>query len=121
MIQLQVPEFLWLSLPLAYAACRWGGFRLAWLWLIPVAAWVVSAYFIVWPWWAHLWIIIPVWLSLSGWLLQTGMTGALRVGVLLLLLLSLSGPVWSVGGEGVDVIVVADRSRSMPSGSRFAS
>lgn len=117
MIHLQVPEFLWLALPLVYAGYRWGGFRVDWWWLVPVAAWAASTYFVEWPWWSHLWVVIPVGLSLRGWLRQAGVTGALRLSVLALLLLALTGPEWNVGGEGVDVVIVADRSRSMPAGS----
>lgn len=42
-----------------------------------------------------------------------GATGWLRGGVLTLLLLAMTGPRLNVGGRGLDVIVVADRSRSM--------
>ncbi len=40
-------------------------------------------------------------------------TTLVRVGIALLLLLALAGPLYNLGGKGVDVIVVADRSRSM--------
>ena len=118
MINLQVPEFLWLALPLVYVGYRWGGFRADWRWLVPVAAWMGAALFVTWPWWSYLWVVIPIGLSLRGWLHQAGMTGALRLSVVVLLLLALAGPVWNVGGEGIDIVVVADRSRSMPAGSR---
>ena len=117
MMHLQMPEFLWLALPVVYAGYRWGGFRMDWRWLVPVAVWMLAALFVTLPWWSYLWVVIPIGLSLRDWLRETGMTGALRLCVVLLLLLSLTGPVWNVGGEGIDIIVVADRSRSMPEGS----
>lgn len=40
-------------------------------------------------------------------------TNWIRAGMALLLLLALAGPLYNLGGEGVDVIVVADRSRSL--------
>ncbi len=42
-----------------------------------------------------------------------GVTGWLRAIVLLLLLAALTGPVINVGGRGIDLVIVADRSRSM--------
>lgn len=43
-----------------------------------------------------------------------GVTGALRLLLCGLLLLVLTGPEWSLGGRGLDVICVVDRSLSMP-------
>jgi Mg-chelatase subunit ChlD len=116
MIQLQFPEFLILAVPLAFMAWMWGGFRPAWGWLVPIAAWFAAALWL-WsvPWWSHFWIVFPVALFFRPWLRQTGMTGVLRLAVVALLLLGLTGPEWDVGGKGIDVIIVADRSRSMPS------
>ncbi|HSG69032.1 MAG TPA: VWA domain-containing protein, partial [Planctomycetaceae bacterium] len=47
-----------------------------------------------------------------GW--TRGVTGILRAILLLLLVLTLTAPLPNLGGRGIDVIVVADRSRSMP-------
>ncbi|MFV0446482.1 MAG: VWA domain-containing protein [Planctomycetaceae bacterium] len=118
MIHLQFPEFLVLAVPLAFACWRWGGFRPAWNWLFPIAAWAAAATWLFHvPWWAHLWLIVPIGLWLRPWIQRAGMTGLLRLGVLTLLLLALTGPEWDLGGNGIDIVVVADRSRSMPVGA----
>ncbi len=118
MIRLQFPEFLLLAIPLIFVFWRWGHFRPAWVWLVPIVAWAAGA---VWlwtvPWWAHLWLVLSVALYFAPWLKQTGVTGFLRLSLVALLLLAMSGPEWDLGGNGIDVIVVADRSRSMPPGS----
>lgn len=118
MIELQFPEFLLLAIPLGFAAWRWGGFRVDWRWLAPVAVWLVVAAFIDWPWWAHLWLVVPIVLCIRPWLEQTGITGGLRLLIVLLLLLALTGPEWNLGGQGIDVVLVVDRSRSLPEGAR---
>src|SRR5678815_3064650 len=48
----------------------------------------------------------------------SGLNGVVRVLVLLLVALIAAVPLAPVGGQGVDVVVVADLSRSMPEGSR---
>ncbi len=118
MIEFQFPEFLLLAIPLGFVVWRWGGFRVDWRWLAPVALWLVSAAFVRWPWWAHLWIIVPLAFCIRPWLKQTGVTGALRILIVLLLLLALTGPEWNLGGQGIDVVLVVDRSRSLPQGAR---
>ena len=119
MIHLHSPEFLLLGLPLGYAFARWGGFRPAWVWLLPIAAWVALQAYVtgLLPWWSHLWLIVPLALFLQPWLKQTGVTGGIRFALICLLLFGLSGPSWDLGGDGIDVVIVADRSRSMPEGS----
>ncbi len=114
MFHFQFPEFLLLAIPIGFAFHRWGGFRVDWRWLVPVAAWVVMAWFVPLPWWAHLWLIVPIVLSLRPWLRQAGVTGGLRFAIMTLLLIALTGPEWNLGGQGIDVVIVADRSRSMP-------
>lgn len=59
-------------------------------------------------------LAIPLGFAYRRWGQARGMTGVLRVTLLLLLLLALTGPRWNLGGEGIDVVVVADRSRSLP-------
>ncbi len=115
MISLQFPEFLLLAIPLLFAFWQWGRFQPAWVWLTPVGLWLVGSQYL-WnvPLWAHAWLLLPMALFLRPWLRQSGMTGALRLVILLLLLLALCGPEWNFGGRGIDIIVVADRSRSMP-------
>ena len=46
-----------------------------------------------------------------------GVTGVLRVLCGLLLLTAMTGPRLNVGGEGLDVVLVVDRSRSLPDGA----
>ena len=49
---------------------------------------------------------------------SAGLGGAARVAALLTIALIASGPLVRLGGKGVDVVVVADLSRSMPAESR---
>jgi Mg-chelatase subunit ChlD len=48
----------------------------------------------------------------------TGVTAGLRIALLVTLVLALAGPRLNLGGKGIDVIVVADRSRSMPAAAQ---
>lgn len=59
-------------------------------------------------------LAIPLAFAYRRWGTARGFTGVLRVTLLALLLLALTGPRWNLGGEGVDIVVVADRSRSLP-------
>lgn len=57
---------------------------------------------------------IPLWFAYRRWGRAEGMTGALRIALLAVLLLAITGPQVNFGGKGIDIIVVADRSRSLP-------
>lgn len=59
-------------------------------------------------------LAIPLAFAYRRWGMARGFTGVLRVTLLVLLLLALTGPRWNLGGEGIDIVVVADRSRSLP-------
>ena len=59
-------------------------------------------------------LAIPLAFAYRRWGVARGFTGVLRVTLLVLLLLALTGPRWNLGGEGIDIVVVADRSRSLP-------
>ena len=59
-------------------------------------------------------LAIPLGMAYRRWGLARGVTGALRITLLLLLLIAITGPRWNLGGEGIDIVVVADRSRSLP-------
>ncbi|HLJ11122.1 MAG TPA: vWA domain-containing protein [Planctomycetaceae bacterium] len=59
-------------------------------------------------------LAIPLWFAYRRWGRAKGATGALRIALLLLLLLAMTGPQVNVGGKGIDLIIVADRSRSLP-------
>jgi Mg-chelatase subunit ChlD len=109
----EFPEFLLLAIPLGFAFHRWGGFRIDWRWLIPVMMWIGLALVVRLPWWLHVWLLLPLAMSLWPWLRETGVTGGLRLAIVTLLLLSLTGPEWNLGGQGIDVVLVADRSRSI--------
>ncbi len=56
---------------------------------------------------------VPLWLLYRRWGQVRGMTAALRISLLVLLLVTLTGPRLNLSGRGIDVIVVADRSRSL--------
>lgn len=62
-------------------------------------------------------LAIPVGFVYWRWARAPGLTGAFRVALLLLLLTALAGPELNLGGKGLDVVVVIDRSRSMPPGA----
>ncbi len=119
MIHLLYPEFLLLAIPLLYGFARWGGFRPAWVWGVPIIVWMAlqAAFTRPLPSWSHVWLVGPLLLFLRPWLRQAGITGALRAAMLTALLFALTGPEWDLGGQGIDVVVVADRSRSMPAES----
>ena len=59
-------------------------------------------------------LAIPLAFAYRRWGTARGFTGVLRAILLALLLLALTGPRWNLGGEGIDIVVVADRSRSLP-------
>jgi hypothetical protein len=59
-------------------------------------------------------LAIPLWFAFRRWGKADGVTGWLRLTMLVVLLLALTGTQRNLGGKGIDVIVVADRSRSMP-------
>ncbi len=56
---------------------------------------------------------IPLGFVFWRWGRVRGATGWLRAVQLLLLLLVLTAPEWDLGGRGIDVVAVVDRSRSM--------
>ncbi len=59
-------------------------------------------------------LLIPLALAFKRWgWTRDRVTTGLRLATALLLLLALTGPEVNLGGEGLDVIVVVDRSRSM--------
>lgn len=62
-------------------------------------------------------LAIPLWFVYRRWGRADGVTGWLRIAILAVLLFALAGPEVNLGGTGIDVIVVADRSRSMPGDS----
>ena len=59
-------------------------------------------------------LAIPIWFAYRRWGWTAGVTGVLRIALLVLLLAAIAGPQVNWGGHGIDVIVVADRSRSLP-------
>ncbi|HVW02519.1 MAG TPA: vWA domain-containing protein, partial [Planctomycetaceae bacterium] len=59
-------------------------------------------------------LAIPLWVAFQRWGRAKGVTGGLRLALVLALLFVFAGPEMRRGGRGIDVIVVADLSRSMP-------
>ncbi len=59
-------------------------------------------------------LALPLWFLFQRWGRSPGFTGWLRFALLACLALAMTGPELNLGGRGVDVIVVADRSRSLP-------
>jgi len=59
-------------------------------------------------------LAIPLWFVYRRWGQATGVTGALRLAILAVLLIAISGPEINLGGKGIDIVIVADRSRSLP-------
>jgi Mg-chelatase subunit ChlD len=59
-------------------------------------------------------LALPLGFAYRRWGSASGVTGGLRILLLLVLLVALTGPRINLGGKGIDVIVVADRSRSLP-------
>ena len=59
-------------------------------------------------------LAIPLGFVYWRWGRVAGMTGALRVAILAVLLFALAGPQVNFGGRGLDLIIVADRSLSLP-------
>lgn len=128
MIQFETPEFLLLAFPLWYVFRRWGRLpgETAWLLAVPAyglfCSWDVPAAEEGWFWtgvrfvqgygWAAL--PVPVFFALRNWARSAGVTNWLRLALVTLCLFGLAGPRWNIGGKGVDVIVVVDRSRSLP-------
>ena len=62
-------------------------------------------------------LAIPLGFVYRRWCSTNGVTGWLRLAILACLLLAMAGPRIDLGGRGMDVVLVADRSRSMPEGS----
>lgn len=59
-------------------------------------------------------LAIPLAFVYRRWCWASGMTGALRIATLVVVLVALARPEINLGGEGIDIVVVADRSRSLP-------
>lgn len=63
-------------------------------------------------------LAIPAWLLFRRVQDSRGVTKWLRVSLLAVMLLALSGPRTNIGGRGVDIVVVADRSLSLTATAR---
>ncbi|MDB5391134.1 MAG: hypothetical protein JWM11_6780, partial [Planctomycetaceae bacterium] len=58
-------------------------------------------------------LAMPLGFAFWRWGRARGVTGWIRGIILVLMLLVLTGPQWDLGGNGLDIVVVVDRSRSM--------
>ncbi len=63
-------------------------------------------------------LIVPLLFVYVWWTRAPGLGGAVRIAVLVVVTLHAAVPIASIGGTGVDVVVVVDVSRSMPEASR---
>jgi Mg-chelatase subunit ChlD/uncharacterized membrane protein len=63
-------------------------------------------------------LAIPVGIAYRQLSRATGVTAGLRIAILAALVVALAGPRVDLGGKGIDVIVIADRSRSMPASAQ---
>jgi Mg-chelatase subunit ChlD len=63
-------------------------------------------------------LAIPVGIAYTRLSRAKGVTAGLRIAILTSLVVALAGPRLDLGGKGIDVIVVADRSRSMPASAQ---
>jgi hypothetical protein len=63
-------------------------------------------------------LIVPLLVVYFRWGRASGLGGAVRIALLMVLALLASVPLARLRGKGVDVVVVADLSRSMPADSR---
>ncbi|HXY36879.1 MAG TPA: vWA domain-containing protein, partial [Planctomycetaceae bacterium] len=63
-------------------------------------------------------LAIPVGIAYARLSRARGVTAWLRIALLAVLVAALAGPRLDLGGKGIDVVVVADRSRSMPPASQ---
>ncbi|MDP7276178.1 MAG: VWA domain-containing protein [Planctomycetaceae bacterium] len=64
---------------------------------------------------------LPLGWAYWQWFRVSGATGWLRAGLLGLLVVALAGPRWDIGGDGLDVILVVDRSRSVSAENQAAA
>ena len=127
MFEFESREFLLLALPVWYGWFRWGKLPGATAWLLAVPLW---AWFVTWDigddatgnvWdlvrilqtWSGLLLPIPLWLGLRRFAKTADVTTWLRFAMVVLLLFALPGPKWNLGGKGVDLILVVDRSLSV--------
>lgn len=62
---------------------------------------------------------IPLWLAFRRWGTVSGPTGWIRLSLCAILLIALAGPIILTGGLGMDVVIVADTSRSMPTNANL--
>lgn len=128
MLQFETPEFFLLAFPLWYAFYRWGKLPAQTAWLLAVPVWGVL---FSWElpadaagsWWSAAafaqkysaaLLPIPLFLGLRRWGRTAGVTQWLRLAVVGVVLFALASPRWNIGGKGIDVVIVADRSRSLP-------
>ena len=59
-------------------------------------------------------LAIPIGIAYTRLSRAKGATAWLRIALLAVLVAALAGPRLDLGGKGIDIIVAADRSRSMP-------
>lgn len=127
MLQFESPQLLLLALPVWYGLYRWAKLpgETAWLLLLPGWVWFVTSELPadasggVWDVvrflqaWSGLLLPVPLWLGLREFARSADVTKWLRFALVVLLLFALPGPKWNLGGKGVDLILVVDRSLSV--------
>jgi Mg-chelatase subunit ChlD len=114
MIQFLYPELFLLTIPLWFAVRRWGRLGSETAWLLAVPFWLTLYGWQFVPAVSGWVLPVTVWLGMREWVRAAGVTEWLRLVIVVLLLFALSGLQWNLGGRGIDILVVADRSHSMP-------
>jgi Mg-chelatase subunit ChlD len=114
MIQFLYPEFFLLTIPLWFVIRRWGSIGSETAWLLAVPFWLTLYGWEIMPAVSGWVLPFTIWLGMREWVRAAGVTEWLRLVIVVLLLFALAGPQWNLGGRGIDILVVADRSHSMP-------
>jgi len=114
MIHFYFPEFLLLAIPFWFFLQKYRKLPLQTGWCLLVPVWILLNARHAAPNWTGWLLAIPVLFSAIAFYRVFDITQWLRLTLVVLLVFSLSGAEFNLSGKGIDIIVVADRSRSLP-------